>query len=516
MIIQKLLNTYQRYWFPLLVVILIVFAISGMGITLWATSKMGIGIRSDSVAYIWSARSLASGLGLGRPDGLGNFKPMTHWPPFYPLLLTGFELVGVDAIEGARWLGAFLIGLNVFLFGWLISRITRSFWFSLFGSFILLVSPAIWETSQMAMTEPLYIALSLLGFILIDFYFEKNRYKYLWAAAGIISLAFLTRYVGLSLVLTICVVLILRGKSPFKIRLRDAALFFIISIMPIVIWIFRNLLVSGSTTNRNLAYFPISSSDFSLIVETLQGWIVPLKTVFYIGEGKIMLSFLALLFLVLFARFLPKQKDQKYDLPLSVFLYGFFYVVMLFVTRLFFDPALTIFEQRILTPVFVSGLFLLIYLSYLLWEKARVGYLPFAAILTILFVWAGYTFGLLYFTQTKIDVSKFYNLGGGFAQKDLAHSDLVKELQQLPNRGVVFTTNIEEFYYYTGRRSFGYSVNEFKPEFIAYVNQLEKGQGVIFLNFYDSSDLESLIENSFPWVNKIYDIVGATIYSGLN
>jgi hypothetical protein len=94
-------------------------------------------------------------------------------------------------------------------------------------------------------------------------------------------------------------------------------------------------------------------------------------------------------------------------------------------------------------------------------------------------------------------------------------SDLVQEIRQLPGQAVIFTTNIEEFYYFTGRPSFGYSVENFGPEFSSFVNELEARQGVIFLNFYDSQDLESSIEESFPWAVKIYDILGGTIYSGL-
>jgi hypothetical protein len=77
-----------------------------------ATSSHGVGVRTDSVAYLWGAENLAKGLGLGRLNGLGELKPMTHWPPFYPLLLTLFELAGIPALAGARYLGAVLVAAD--------------------------------------------------------------------------------------------------------------------------------------------------------------------------------------------------------------------------------------------------------------------------------------------------------------------------------------------------------------------------------------------------------------------
>ncbi len=132
----------------------LVLAFSTWRTFLSATSVYGVGVRSDSVEYLWTAENLARGLGFGRLNGLGEFKPITHWPPFYPFLLSLLFKAGVPLLVGARYLGALMDALIIFLAGLSVARLTRSVWFSLAAAFILCYSPGFWNMSLDAMTEP--------------------------------------------------------------------------------------------------------------------------------------------------------------------------------------------------------------------------------------------------------------------------------------------------------------------------------------------------------------------------
>lgn len=85
----------------------------------WLTPR-GVGIYVDTLYYVSSARNLLAGIGMGRVTGLGDFKPMTHYPPFYSLLLAFFRLFGLHELTTARWVSILAFGLIIILVGLLI------------------------------------------------------------------------------------------------------------------------------------------------------------------------------------------------------------------------------------------------------------------------------------------------------------------------------------------------------------------------------------------------------------
>ncbi len=123
-IIKKVVDLYVRTKLIWVAAVIVIFALITLQRFLWATETYGVGIRTDSVAYLWSSENLAKGIGLGRLDGAGNFRPYTHWPPLYPILLTIPRLMGFDGMESARWLGALCITLLIVVTGLAVSRLT--------------------------------------------------------------------------------------------------------------------------------------------------------------------------------------------------------------------------------------------------------------------------------------------------------------------------------------------------------------------------------------------------------
>ena len=93
-------------------------ALAGVGaIMMRVMTQRGIGLWEDSFDYITAARSLVEEGRLGRVDGLGAFRPLTHFPPAYPWLLALLETAGFDIYDAARWLNVVLFALLIFLSG---------------------------------------------------------------------------------------------------------------------------------------------------------------------------------------------------------------------------------------------------------------------------------------------------------------------------------------------------------------------------------------------------------------
>jgi 4-amino-4-deoxy-L-arabinose transferase-like glycosyltransferase len=341
-----------------------IFGIFGFFIFLWATAIHNIGIRTDSVAYIWTARNLASGIGLGIFDGLGNFRPIVHWPPLYPALLAGLQMVGLPAEEAARWLGAFLTGVTIFCFGKLIYKFrSNSLGFSLAGVLILLATPMFWNTYLYAMTEPLFIGLNLLAFLSFDKYASQNKEKWLILTGIWLGLGFLTRYVGVYLIASLCLALLLWKNLPLKTKFLASVRLGLVAILPMLVWSVRNFLETGSTTNRRLHMKPITGQELEIFLSKVEAWFAPLIKAFkFVPLGlalTLLIAFIILCGLIAWRRGQLQSASQpawwKIFL-ISLVAYGFFVVF----SRLFLDASIPLEEDRIFFPAYMFFILLVI------------------------------------------------------------------------------------------------------------------------------------------------------------
>ncbi len=180
-----------------------ILAFAGVLGMLTAT-RFGIGINPDSVTYVDAARNLLRGDGLSVLSGAGaELKPLTHFPPLYSGMLALLGITGAELPSVARWLNAFLFGANIALIGLMIGLYARqSFWLPGLGSFLALTAPGILGTHSFALSEALFIFLTLIGLLCLTIHMEGRRRRFLVAAALAIGLSVLTRYIGLASVLT--------------------------------------------------------------------------------------------------------------------------------------------------------------------------------------------------------------------------------------------------------------------------------------------------------------------------
>ena len=332
--------------------------LAGLGIALfmWGTSTHGIGIRTDSVTYLWSARDLGSGIGLGTLDAFGQFKPLVHFPPLYPIILAPFAALKIDPMTGARWLGALLIGALVILSVVIVHRLTeRSFWIPVLGISVLIFTVTFWDTTMYAMTEPLYLACSLAGMICMDNYSITNRRRWLLLAAILFSLSFLTRYIGISVIATGLLILLIQKAKSQRHKVEDLVLVGAIGILPMAAWLVRNELLANSATNRTLQFVKISAQEWQSTFAYLFTWIEPIRAVI-----KINVLYLVILVIALGAAYLvytgksEKEPKNETHLPRFLALYAGIFLVLTIGSRLLVDPNIPLYEDRILLPCLTS------------------------------------------------------------------------------------------------------------------------------------------------------------------
>ena len=227
-------------------------AVGGIWLLAYST-PFGLGLNDDSIAYIAGARSIMEGQGY-REAWLASNGPVTHFPPGFPaiLALIGF-VTALDPVRGARALNGLLFGLNIALTGWVGWRMTGSRIVSILASALILLNSSLLYIHSRAMSEPLYIFLMLLSFLLLDIYFERSHNYWLVALGIVLGWAYLARYAALSLLATMIAALLILHQS-WRKRLKSV-LILILSAGPWILgWSIRNRIVGGNLTNRVLGW----------------------------------------------------------------------------------------------------------------------------------------------------------------------------------------------------------------------------------------------------------------------
>ena len=239
-------------------------------------SPLGPGITPDGVGYVQAARNLSAGHGYVHGAGAGSYAPTTHWPPFYPVLLSLPARAGLDPLPGARLMGAVLLALTVLLLGWLVrTRTGGSLWAMLFvAAATVCVQPMLW-VHTMVLSEPPYMLLSMLALAALAFHMDKPSWHVLALAALAAGAAFMTRYVGLALVATGTLGLVLWRVGTWRQRLRDAALFGAGACLPMALWVVRNVGAARTATDRAITHGIVSRAELAKGVHTVSAWLMP-------------------------------------------------------------------------------------------------------------------------------------------------------------------------------------------------------------------------------------------------
>ncbi len=437
----------------------------------WLATRFGIGVTPDSTVYIDAARNLLDGRSLVALTGSGEFKLLTHYPPLYPAVLALLTRAGLSpggfSIESvARMLNSFLFGANVLLVGIAIRSYVRdSYWLPVLGALLMLTAPDIVGIHTLALTEGLFIFLSLSGLVSLSRFIETKRRAWLIAAAGMMALAFLTRYVGVTLVFTgVLILLFVNGRS-LRRRCFDALSFGLITCAPMGLWAIRNMRAGGGVSDREFVFHPAGLRQIVVGFSTVSSWLL---------LGKVRADVRVIVFVVevaavsLFAIYLLRRRGanapvKKNDpgkaatgetlrvrrcsapLPIIFLVFVVIYAAFLIFTASFVD-ADTVLDDRALVPVHVAAIVLLSGLAWRAFKafrEMRPIRLTFVA-LAIVFLGSYSIRGAMWFTHTRQD-------GQGYASRAWRESETIATINNLPAGVSIFSNGYDAIYYLTNR-----------------------------------------------------------------
>ena len=418
----------------------------------WYSTVWGAGLISDSFQYTASARSLARGHGFSLPFGDRELEPMTKYPPMFSIFLAIFELTGSSALQGARILNIFLFGVNIVLMFYCARKLTHSSGFSLLASLLFAVSFVLVEVHSWALSEPLYICLSLVSFLVLEQYFEQDRFTWLILTALAASAAFLTRYVGVSLVLSIAIVLLL-NKNTIRQKAADLLWFGGIAVLPVALWSLRGYFLTQTLNDRTLAFHPLTRKNFVSLIDVFYGWFFPSSLVQ--GAEKIFLALTAVGLVILFLLFWRSRRVPASD-PIKIFsperqilllqgIYIVLYGLMIIASKTWIDADIGL-SDRILSPMLVSLLILLAAGLSFLWDhynRTR----PFIVLIGLVLI-AYYALG------TFASIQQFHETGIGIARRGWNRSEVIQSLRSY-SRYSMYTNSNSSLYLWSDRAGYG-------------------------------------------------------------
>ena len=437
-------------------------ALAGMALVAYSTS-LGPGVGGDATIYITSARNLLAGNGLGLVEADGSFRLLPYFPPGYPLALSLLGFSGLDLVPLSRWLNVLLFGCLVFLTGKILFSVTRQPRTAILGSLLFALSPVLVPVSSWAMSEPLAL---LLGFGSLWFVARALRQDGITGAlvwSGLLAgLAILTRYNAVAFGITGGLFLLFSGKiAPVKKLLRSA-LFAVLSLIPVGIWLWIDLNLTSSVSSRRIelpASLGTAMLDFWNDFQTsLQFWLLPDSWVYTPRFPAAIMNLLVpavlagiLIWYLVWVVRIRNKGEGKPEANIWIPLLAVFSLVFLVVTVLVkftTYPPITI-NARMLSPLHVSLLLLVLLLLATSFSKiTSAGWRKVATVLVL-------SLGVLWYGWITLHiVPQYHRLGLGYLSLDWQQSDTLKAVDKIPADQALVTNQEMLVLFWTGRAAY--------------------------------------------------------------
>lgn len=412
-------------------------------VVIYQITPMGMGMVNDSVAYLRGARNILDGEGYTRFVGDGTLDPITHFPPMFSFAMVSLGVFGLDVIRAARVINILCFGLNVFLIGLIVYRMSGKSWFGIAGAAFFMISEPLLRIHTFALSEPLYLSIMCTALLLLTWQIERPRWYYVAAVGVLTSFAYLTRYVGVAMYATgLAVFLFL--QPTWRRRFLDIGIFLATSLPALAVWSLRNVRVSGNATNRPVYWHPLSADKWNEGLGNFWGWLLPevgglIEERFWFWGIVIaaLLSALAVWVIVTTIRYLKGKvgsENRLLVMALIVASHGLAYISGLIIAMTFFDDK-TIFEQRMLAPFTVSLLIMIMALLIWLWQRPQKSARSAVIVIGLLL--------LVSCLEDTVDTVRVLSTSGqGYASGRWRNSETVAAVKDIPDDVIIFSNKI--------------------------------------------------------------------------
>jgi hypothetical protein len=445
------------------------------------TRHSGIGISPDSVTYYSVAVNICNHFSFTDFNG----APLVDFPVGYPLLLAGLMwLTGFSPLLAAPVINIVLITGAILFTSIIIDGYQkRSSVYKIIFLSVLACSPALLEVYSMLWSETVFIFLSLLFFIASRHYFKShNTISVLWMAI-IAAFAFLTRYAGISLVVTGGFLLLFDGSLSIRKKIKHLLFFGCLSCSLTTINLILNHHTTASLTGVREKALRSVGENISQVSNTVAEWLPFLK-----GHQTIALAIFALIFaagvLILFFRTLQQQYYHSYE----TIIVSFFVVYIVFLLTI---ASVSRFEElgsRLLMPVYIP--FLLLASSWVVPLSKKFTKLKRSILLSLAFLF----FAGMQYHQYTLNAEAWEGIKDagipGYTEDSWKESATIQYINQLKDslsRSLIYSDAYDAIFFLSGLHAMALPHKEINKE----INELlqHPSFSVIWLNDGVNDDL---------------------------
>ncbi len=453
-------SSYVFYFF------ILVFCVIG-GFLIHYSTDLSPWIVSDTVGYFEAAENLVAGRGLVLIKASGVSESLRFHTPFYPLVLSLGVLLGVELIQYTRLLSVFSFVFQIFILGFAGYRLSKKWVFPLILVLYVVTSPAFLFSFSGAMSEPLYFLLSIASIFSLQAFFIKNKRTYLIIACLLTSAVFLTRYIGISIVLSGGLALLLFTQGKFTKRFKASALYLTITSGSFFVFIISVLARGDSpgiyqSFNQSL-WHELNPVRVAIVDELWTGF--HLDSIFPWFQYRLKFAFLIFSLLLLIVVVIHSIRSRRKENNFVIHREFFFQSGLLFASIAFFSsmvisityvvvrvpkPAL---NERVLLPIVYSSVFSVISFLFFLSTDYKKNMKRKIIINALLF--------LLTCNVIAGNIPNSWDLihdlhenGYGYASPAWRDSDVLDAVKRLPDEVPLITNDTIAIQYYSGRRSY--------------------------------------------------------------
>lgn len=437
-------------------------AVLHMMVTRW-----GIGLSADSAVYIAGARGILQGRGYAFPYGGGVWEAITLWPPFYSMVLAGFGLLGIEPLEGARWLNSILLGGSTILIGLVLRQaLGASRVVPLMGALLFLLIDDTLSAYGWAWSDGLSLFLGFAGLHMLARYLDGRRSSAFWASAVLVGLSSLSRYAGVAFTVTGVAVLATESRPgvTHRSRFKDLVAFSAPSCVLMMAWLLRNVQVSGSPIGPPVFAGPITAREWEALYRIVSHWLVPGRILPSLRTSLMILIGAIFLFLSGMAIVARPRRGRELDggnpqvaRMFLLFVPAYFLVILGTRTAFrYFNMA----EDRYYVPLYAA--LVIVWLVDARWVYDHVKVVLERSGRPWIRKWGdialgtavGTAFGVLlvfHGVQAWKWGGESYSEGMGYANESWHKSQLVRYVRSSPLDAVVFSNAYDALYVLTGR-----------------------------------------------------------------
>jgi hypothetical protein len=434
-------------------------ALAAILVALLAT-RWGPGIAPDSVVYIGAARNLLDGRDLTLPFGgvedAPNAEIEVHkHAPFFPLLLASIGLLGVDPLDGARWLNVLLFGANTFLVGYAVSQHTRSLPAAIVAGLLTLSSVDMLRVHTTALSEPLFILFELATFVLLASLIQRRQSLVL--ASGVIGLALFTRYPGIALAITGLTAVLFLTRADHSAKVRDSLFLLVGSSLPLLLWLVRSSFVGRNPIGRDIVFRPIGYRHIEPALNAFSSWLVPerLPGLPSFARPLLLCGVIALVLTIIVLSWWGRKGARRDSgphglevLPTVTLVFVGAYTLVLglslvSIPDLWLRPDV---GGRMQSPVFVALLVASLCAGYSAFQSKGAPRLLRPAIVVLCAFLLG-----TYAVRGTAFVARRYDQGSGYLNKPWRESETIAWIKTLPPSVELYSNGPDAIYFLTGR-----------------------------------------------------------------